>query len=163
MYKIIIIITNNRKHTIKFECLLIPRDHWLVTRSHDFIIRGLIRPQRLFRTAKKSVRLSVHQSCVKHPPHSTSLPVIIINKPNLHHIHSQICGFVLLKHTHTYTQRRACVRLCFGGPLRCVCLCDQLDRAMVSITCSSLDLSLCLRDCSSRSRADRISSLYLVM
>ena len=32
----------------------------------------------------------------------------------------------------------------------------QLGRAIVSMTCSSLLLSLCRRACSSRSRADRI-------
>lgn len=39
----------------------------------------------------------------------------------------------------------------------------QLVRAIVSMTCSSLLLSLCLLACSSRSKADKISSLYLTM
>lgn len=39
----------------------------------------------------------------------------------------------------------------------------QLVRAIVSMTCSSLLLSLCLLACSSRSKADKISSLYLMM
>lgn len=39
----------------------------------------------------------------------------------------------------------------------------QLLRAIVSMTCSSLLLSLCLLACSSRSKADKISSLYLTM
>lgn len=39
----------------------------------------------------------------------------------------------------------------------------QLVRAIVSMTCSSLLLSLCLLACSSRSNADKISSLYLTM
>lgn len=39
----------------------------------------------------------------------------------------------------------------------------QLLRAIVSMTCSSLLLSLCLLACSSRSNADKISSLYLTM
>lgn len=39
----------------------------------------------------------------------------------------------------------------------------QLASAMVSMTCSSLPRSRCLRDCSSFCNADRISSLYLIM
>lgn len=39
----------------------------------------------------------------------------------------------------------------------------QLVRAIVSMTCSSLLRSLCLLACSSRSNADKISSLYLTM
>lgn len=83
-----------------------------------------------------------------------------------------------LSQTHTLHahRRRVCAQLCSSSSVLlqffAVCvsggvcdfsLCavnsrspDQLLRAMVSITCSSLLLNLCLRACSSRSSAHRI-------
>lgn len=102
---------------------------------------------------KASVRPSV--ACNIHP-----LDITPNNQKPAPHTF-RVCGFVLVKtHTETGTrviQRSAAVCVWRSGWAEAVCVrSDQLDRAMVSITCSSLDLSLCLRDCSSRSSADRI-------
>lgn len=93
---------------------------------------------------------------------STALDITLNNhKANLHHIHSEPCGFCPCKNTHVHRDESVCVpavltRRVSRGSVCVRAWSDQLERAMVSITCSSLDLSLCLRDCSSRSSADRI-------